>query len=49
MQYAQTDLGDTILFIDVGKADATDILEWIIAHQKWEGADKKPTPREIFW
>lgn len=34
LQYTQTELSDTILSVAAGKLDATDILKWIIAHQK---------------
>lgn len=34
LQYTQTELSDTILSVASGKLDATDILKWIIAHQK---------------
>ena len=34
LQYTQTNLSDTILSVAAGKLDATDILKWIIAHQK---------------
>lgn len=34
LQYTQRELSDTILSVAAGKLDATDILKWIIAHQK---------------
>lgn len=34
LQYAQTELSDTILSVAAGELDTTDILKWIIAHQK---------------
>ena len=34
LQYTQTELSDTILSVAAGKLDTTDILKWIIAHQK---------------
>lgn len=34
LQYAQTELSDTILSVAAGELDTTDILKWIITHQK---------------